>query len=112
MTEGGKVLKRAGGCLIRVGPVFERIGQGGVEAVEIGIRGAHRAYGAYGGRVADSYELALQTVEHPESKVFVESAVHFMAESIAILAAPAQDVWITNPKSGCTLELLAKDHII
>jgi quinolinate synthase len=66
----------------------------------------------YGGRIADSYELALQTVERPDVKVFVESAVHFMAESIAILAAADQQVWITNPKSGCTLEMLAKDWMV
>jgi len=35
-----------------------------------------------------------------------------MAESIAILAAPDQDVWITNPKSGCTMEMLAKDDMV
>ena len=68
--------------------------------------------GRYGGKIADSYELALQTVERPEVKVFVESAVHFMAESIAILASPDQDVWITNPKSGCTLEMMAKDWMV
>ena len=66
----------------------------------------------YGGRVADSYELALQTIERPETKIFVESAVHFMAESIAILAAEDQEVWITNPKSGCTLEMMAKDYMV
>lgn len=66
----------------------------------------------YGGQIADSYQLALQTQRHPEVKIFVESAVHFMAESIAILAAPDQDVWITNPKSGCTMEMLAKDHMV
>src|SRR5687767_5268690 len=37
----------------------------------------------YGGRVADSYELALQAVRNPKTEVFVESAVHFMAETIA-----------------------------
>ena len=37
----------------------------------------------YGGHVADSYKLALQAVEHPDVKIFVESAVHFMAEAIA-----------------------------
>lgn len=63
----------------------------------------------YGGRIADSYELALQTRDHPEVKVFVESAVHFMAESIAILAAEDQSVWITNPKAGCTMEMMAKE---
>ena len=66
----------------------------------------------YGGSVADSYELALQARNRPEKKVIVESAVHFMAESIAILARDDQDVWITNPKAGCTMELLAKDHMV
>ena len=66
----------------------------------------------YGGRIADSYELALRTREHPESTIFVESAVHFMAESIAILARPDQAVWITNPKSGCTMEMMAKEWMV
>ena len=66
----------------------------------------------YGGNMGDSYQLALETRAHPEVKVFVESAVHFMAESIALLAAEDQQVWITNPKSGCTMEMLAKEHMI
>ncbi len=66
----------------------------------------------YGGCVADSYQLALQAVRHPEKKVIVESAVHFMAEAIALLAAADQAVWITNPKAGCTMEMLAKDHMV
>lgn len=66
----------------------------------------------YGGRIADSYELALQARDRPEKKVIVESAVHFMAESIALLAREDQDVWITNPKSGCTMEMMAKDHMV
>ena len=66
----------------------------------------------YGGAVADSYQLALQARNHPEKKVIVESAVHFMAEAIAILAHDDQQVWITNPKAGCTMELLAKDHMV
>jgi quinolinate synthase len=66
----------------------------------------------YGGHIADSYVLALQAVRHPEVKIFVESAVHFMAEAIAILAAPDQDVWITNPKAGCTMEMMAKDWML
>jgi quinolinate synthase len=66
----------------------------------------------YGGAVADSYKLALQAAQNPEKKVIVESAVHFMAESIAILAADDQQVWITNPKAGCTMEMLAKDHMV
>src|SRR6266481_3318853 len=70
------------------------------------------ALATLGDHVADSYELALQAVRHPEVKIFVESAVHFMAEAIAILAAPDQEVWITNPKSGCTMEMLAKDAMI
>ncbi|MAF27118.1 MAG: quinolinate synthase NadA [Gemmatimonadota bacterium] len=66
----------------------------------------------YGGHIADSYELALQTRRSPETRIFVESAVHFMAESIAILAGPDQQVWITNPRSGCTMEMLAKEHMV
>ncbi len=66
----------------------------------------------YGGKVADSYALALQAARNPEKKVIVESAVHFMAESIAILAADDQTVWITNPKAGCTMEMLAKDFMV
>jgi quinolinate synthase len=66
----------------------------------------------YGGKIADSYELALQTREHPEASVFVESAVHFMAETIAILAHEGQRVWITNPRAGCTMEMLAKEHMV
>jgi quinolinate synthase len=66
----------------------------------------------YGGKVADSYLLALQAVRHPEKKVIVESAVHFMAEAIAILANDDQAVWITNPKAGCTMEMLAKDYMV
>lgn len=66
----------------------------------------------YGGKIADSYALALQAARNPEKKVIVESAVHFMAESIAILAAEDQSVWITNPKAGCTMEMLAKDHMV
>lgn len=66
----------------------------------------------YGGSVADSYQLALQARDRPEKKVIVESAVHFMAEAIAILAHDDQAVWITNPKAGCTMELLAKDWMV
>ncbi len=66
----------------------------------------------YGGGVADSYKLALMARESPEKKVIVESAVHFMAEAIAILANDDQQVWITNPKAGCTMEMLAKDDAV
>ncbi len=66
----------------------------------------------YGGRVADSYELALQAQRKPDVEIFVESAVHFMAETIAILKHPHQQVWITNPKSGCTMEALAKEDMV
>jgi quinolinate synthase len=66
----------------------------------------------YGGAVSDSYQLALQARNRPEKKVVVESAVHFMAEAIAILAHGDQSVWITNPKAGCTMEMLAKDHLV
>ena len=66
----------------------------------------------YGGRIADSYELGLQAQKRPEVEVFVESAVHFMAETIAILKHPHQSVYITNPKSGCTMEALAKEDMV
>ena len=66
----------------------------------------------YGGKVADSYALALQASRHPEKKVIVESAVHFMAETIATLANDDQEVWITNPKAGCTMEMMAKDWMV
>ena len=66
----------------------------------------------FGGRVADSYELALAAARHPEAEFIVESAVHFMAESIATLAHPHQQVFITNPRAGCTMELYAKEFHI
>ncbi len=66
----------------------------------------------YGGKVADSYALALQASRNPEKKVIVESAVHFMAETIATLSADDQRVWITNPKAGCTMELMAKEWMV
>ena len=66
----------------------------------------------YGGKVADSYALAIQAKCNPHKKVIVESAVHFMAETIATLAADDQEVWITNPKAGCTMEMMAKDWMV
>ena len=66
----------------------------------------------YGGLVADSYQLAREAVLHPEKRIFVESAVHFMAEAIALLARPDQQVFITNPKSGCTMEMMAKEFML
>lgn len=66
----------------------------------------------YGGFVADSYALALQAVRNPGKTHFVESAVHFMAETIALLKHEHQSVWITNPKSGCTMEALAKEDMV
>ncbi|MEZ6018628.1 MAG: quinolinate synthase NadA [Planctomycetota bacterium] len=66
----------------------------------------------YDGAISDSYALALQAVRNPEKKIIVESAVHFMAEAVAILAHDDQEVWITNPKAGCTMEMLAKDYMV
>lgn len=66
----------------------------------------------FGGTIGDSYQLALMALNQPEKKVIVESAVHFMAESISILAHDDQQVYITNPKSGCTMEMLAKDFMV
>jgi quinolinate synthase len=64
----------------------------------------------YGGRIADSYELALQARKNADAEFLVESAVHFMADAIATLAHPHQQVYITNPRAGCTLEMYAKEH--
>lgn len=66
----------------------------------------------YGGSIADSYQLALQATRHPKASLFVESAVHFMAETIALLANENQQVFITNPKSGCTMETMAKEDMV
>ncbi len=66
----------------------------------------------FGGKIGDSYQLALMAANHPEKSVIVESAVHFMAESISILAHENQHVYITNPKSGCTMEMFAKDFMV
>ncbi len=66
----------------------------------------------FGGIIGDSYQLALMAARHPEKTVIIESAVHFMAESISILANKDQHVYITNPKSGCTMEMLAKDFMV
>lgn len=66
----------------------------------------------FGGKIGDSYQLALMAANNPEKSVIVESAVHFMAESISILANENQNVYITNPKSGCTMEMLAKDFMV
>jgi quinolinate synthase len=66
----------------------------------------------FGGQIGDSYQLALMAANHPEKSVIIESAVHFMAESISILANENQHVYITNPKSGCTMEMFAKDFMV
>ena len=46
----------------------------------------------YGGFISDSYQLALQAVQNPTKTHFVESAVHFMAETIALLKHDHQEV--------------------
>lgn len=66
----------------------------------------------FDGLIGDSYQLALMAARHPEKTVIVESAVHFMAESISLLADSRQTVYITNPKAGCTMEMLAKDFMV
>lgn len=66
----------------------------------------------FGGQIGDSYQLALMAANNPQKSVIIESAVHFMAESISILANSKQRVFITNPKSGCTMEMLAKDFMV
>jgi len=54
----------------------------------------------------------LKAAHNPEKKIIIESAVHFMAESISVLSNPDQRVYITNPKSGCTMEMHAKDYMV
>ncbi len=66
----------------------------------------------FNGYVGDSYQLAMIAKRHPEKTLLIESAVHFMAETISILASPEQRVYITNPKSGCTMEMQAKDYMV
>ncbi len=66
----------------------------------------------FDGSIGDSYQLSLMASQQPEKKIIVESAVHFMAESISIMANDDQQVYITNPKSGCTMELMAKDYMV
>ena len=56
---------------------------------------------------ADSLALAVEAAK-TKADIIVMCGVHFMAETIALLKHPHQDVWITNPKSGCTMEALAK----
>lgn len=66
----------------------------------------------FGGYVGDSYQLSVIASKRPEKSIIVESAVHFMAEAVALLAQPHQRVYITNPKSGCTMEMFAKDFMV
>lgn len=66
----------------------------------------------FNGVIGDSYQLGIMAQKHPEKTVIIESAVHFMAETISILANPEQTVYITNPKSGCTMEMMAKDYMV
>ncbi len=66
----------------------------------------------YGGVIGDSYALAQLAARHPHKRVLVQSAVHFMAEAVSILAGELQEVWITNPKAGCTMEMMAKEHAV
>lgn len=66
----------------------------------------------FGGYVGDSYQLSIITAKRPEKSLIIESAVHFMAEAISLLAQPHQQVYITNPKAGCTMEMHAKDFMV
>lgn len=66
----------------------------------------------FGGYVGDSYQLSIIAAKKPEKTLIVKSAVHFMAEAVCLLAAPHQQVYITNPKSGCTMEMFAKDYMV
>ena len=66
----------------------------------------------YGGMVSDSYALAIRARDAGPASIIVESAVHFMAETAAILARRDQAVWITNPRAGCTMEMMAGDAVV
>jgi quinolinate synthase len=66
----------------------------------------------FGGYVGDSYQLSIIASKRPEKSLIVESAVHFMAEAVGLLAEPHQHVYITNPKAGCTMEMFAKDFMV
>ncbi|MBU0455301.1 MAG: quinolinate synthase NadA [Gammaproteobacteria bacterium] len=66
----------------------------------------------FGGKIGDSYQLAVISAQSPEKKIIVESAVHFMAETISMLSNADQRVFITNPKAGCTMEMFAKDYMV
>lgn len=66
----------------------------------------------YGGHIGDSYALATIASRTPDAQIIVQSAVHFMAEAIALLAQPHQRVYITNPKAGCTMEMMAREDAV
>lgn len=66
----------------------------------------------FGGYVGDSYQLSLVAANRPDKTLIIQSAVHFMAEAVCLLANPQQRVYITNPKAGCTMEMLAKDYMV
>lgn len=66
----------------------------------------------YGGHIGDSYALATIASRTPRAEIIVQSAVHFMAEAIALLAEPHQRVYITNPKAGCTMEMMAREDAV
>ncbi len=65
-----------------------------------------------GGYIGDSYQLSIVAARMPEKSLIIKSAVHFMAEAVALLASPQQQVYITNPKAGCTMEMFAKDFMV
>ena len=65
-----------------------------------------------GGYIGDSYQLSVVASRKPEKTIIVKSAVHFMAEAVSLLALPHQQVFITNPKAGCTMEMFAKDFMV
>lgn len=66
----------------------------------------------FGGYIGDSYQLSIIASKMPEKSLIIKSAVHFMAEAVCLLAEPHQQVYITNPRSGCTMEMLAKDYMV
>src|SRR3989441_4681380 len=55
----------------------------------------------------DSYKLAGQVSQHPDSDFIVFCGVHFMAESADVLSADNQQVILPDLAAGCSLADMA-----
>jgi quinolinate synthase len=60
----------------------------------------------------DSFRLARQVAERPDSDYIVFCGVHFMAESADVLAAPHQKVILPDLAAGCSMaDMVAPDQL-